>query len=55
MNYEQWIKYGVDKGFASPPYCHSHELHHPNDTEEFTELFNDRGGLDFCWQVMRIY
>tara|TARA_Y100001938_G_scaffold149843_1_gene238246 strand:+ start:2992 stop:3168 length:177 start_codon:yes stop_codon:yes gene_type:complete len=54
-DFTKWLNKGIKKGWITPPYCNAHETCHPNDLEEFTELYDDYGGIDFCWRVVRIY
>jgi len=54
-DFEKWLDRGIEKGWVSPPYCNAHEFHHPDDKEEFNELYEEYGGIDFCWRVIRVY
>ena len=47
----EWIKFGVQKGWVSPPCCYSHDAL-PTSLEEDDEFFE---GGDPCIHVLRLY
>lgn len=51
MTRDEWVKYGVEAGFASPPFCDTHEgwLTDYLSSETMEEL---DGGGDPCVVVM---
>jgi len=50
MTYDEWLALGVARGFATEPFCMTHEPAPMSDTE--SEL--DSEGVDFCVQVSRL-
>ena len=46
-----WIKFGIDKGWISPPCCYSHDAL-PTTEEEDDEFFE---GGDPCIYLLRLY
>lgn len=51
MTQDEWIKYGVDKGYASDATCETHNG--PELTEEEEKEF-DEGG-DPCVPILRLW
>lgn len=51
MEYEEWLEYGWQQGWVSPPVCYTHDgLPMTNDEdEEFGE------GYDPCVYIIRVY
>jgi hypothetical protein len=51
MNIEEWLKYGWDKGFCTPPVCSAHDgVPTSLDEEEAWE-----SGDEPCVYVVRLY
>jgi hypothetical protein len=50
MTLEQWIEYGVQRGFCTEQYCDTHAGTPLSDTEN--ELFDE--GSDPCIHVVRL-
>lgn len=50
FDFEQWVNYGVDKGWITPGFCHTHDGD-PYMTEEEAAQW-DEGG-DPCFPVFK--
>ncbi len=53
MNGEEWLKYGIEKGFCTPSYCDTHDAYHVDDWE-LVEKLSEEHGTDFCLPVVRL-
>jgi hypothetical protein len=51
MDFEEWMRYGIEAGFCGPPVCETHDGT-PTSEEEDHE-FDD--GSDPCIHVVRLY
>jgi hypothetical protein len=51
MGYDEWIEYGFEQGFCSPPVCATHDGIPTSRVED--EEADD--GIDGCWWVVRLY
>lgn len=51
MNQHEWIKYGIDNGWCSPPVCYMHDGL-PTTPDEDAELDD---GFDPCVHIIRMY
>lgn len=50
LNFETWIKYGIEKGWCGPPVCYSH------DGLPMTEEESSTDDLDaYCLHIVRMY
>tara|TARA_B100000902_G_scaffold343586_1_gene348352 strand:- start:894 stop:1151 length:258 start_codon:yes stop_codon:yes gene_type:complete len=50
----EWLKEGFAAGFISDVYCQNHDAFAMEDSDEFSELFEEADGSDFCWSVVNI-
>ena len=50
MTFDEWLQYGYDQKWATPPVCHIHDGV-PLDPEEEQEM---EEGLDPCIHVVRV-
>lgn len=51
MDFEAWLQFGIDNGWAGPPVCETHDGL-PMTVEEETAF---EAGEDPCIHVMRMY
>jgi hypothetical protein len=51
MDFDEWLKIGLDEGFIGPPVCHTHDGLPASQEEE--ESFDQ--GDDICVHVLRLY
>jgi hypothetical protein len=51
MNVYEWLRYGLDRGWAGPPLCETHDgtPTTPAEDDEFEE------GMDPCIHIIRLY
>ena len=51
FSFEQWMSYGLQKGWCGPPVCYTHDglPATPEEDEEFEE------GHDPCIHIIRMY
>lgn len=54
MTFEQWLRYGVEKGFCSDRYCENHQATAYEDEDLFYRLVEEYDGRDFCWPIVRL-
>lgn len=51
MGFDEWIRFGFEQGFCSPPVCATHDgIPTSRVEDEETEE-----GIDGCWHVVRLY
>jgi len=50
----EWLKEGHAAGFISDIYCQNHEAFTHEDSDKFSDLYEEADGPDFCWSVVRI-
>jgi hypothetical protein len=50
MNFDEWIKLGIEKGWCGPPVCYTHDGLPLSASED--EEFNDG---DPCVHIIRMY
>ena len=55
MNIKEWLLYGQEKGFCSPPYCETHDGISKQDGELWETLLEKYGDPDFCWTIVKVY
>ena len=51
MTFDEWITYGIEKGWCGPPVCYTHDGL-PMSEQEYAE-FDE--GQDPCTHVVRMY
>ena len=51
MTFDEWITYGIEKGWCGPPVCYTHDGL-PMSEQEYTE-FDE--GQDPCTHIVRMY
>jgi len=51
MTFDEWIAYGIEKGWCGPPVCYTHDGL-PMSEQEYAE-FDE--GQDPCTHVVRMY
>jgi hypothetical protein len=51
IDWHEWVKLGIDKGWIGPPCCYSHDAL-PTTAEEDDEFFE---GGDPCIHILRLY
>ena len=51
MTFDEWITYGIKKGWCGPPVCYTHDGL-PMSEQEYTE-FDE--GQDPCTHIVRMY
>jgi hypothetical protein len=51
MTFNEWITYGIEKGWCGPPVCYTHDGL-PMSEQEYTE-FDE--GQDPCTHIVRMY
>ena len=55
MDIKEWLLYGQEKGFCSPPYCETHTGIANEDVKVWDRLLEQYGEADFCWTIMKVY
>lgn len=50
MNYEEWIRYGVEAGWCTAPVCYTHDGLPMTDAEA-DEMYED---IDICIHIVRM-
>jgi len=53
MDQNEWLRYGIENGFCTPPYCDNHDAYHAGDWG-FIEELQEEFGNDFCLPVVRV-
>ena len=51
MTFDEWITYGIEKGWCGPPVCYTHDGL-PMSEQEYAE-FDE--GQDPCTHIVRMY
>lgn len=51
MTFDEWMTYGIEKGWCGPPVCYTHDGL-PMSEQEFAE-FDE--GQDPCTHIVRMY
>lgn len=51
MTFDEWIKFGFEQGFCSPPVCATHDGVPSSRVED--EEWED--GMDGCQHIVRLY
>ncbi len=51
MTFDEWIAYGIEKGWCGPPVCYTHDGL-PMSEQEYAE-FDE--GQDPCTHIVRMY
>jgi len=51
LTFDEWISYGIEKGWCGPPVCYTHDGL-PMSEQEYSE-FDE--GQDPCTHVVRMY
>jgi len=54
MTFEEWLRYGIEKGYCTDRYCENHQVHAYEDEELFHQLLEEYEARDFCWPVVRL-